>query len=84
MQMRYDNATHHPEIASYPHHKHVKGEKVPKQSEEVGSNILTGVSQNKILEGVNFMLTKERNWKNAFGDGTSGKEIIKIVTNEAQ
>lgn len=36
MVFRYDNAPHHPEIASYPHHKHIKGEEVPKQSEEVG------------------------------------------------
>jgi len=33
---RYDNAPHHPEIATHPHHKHVKGENVPKQSKEVG------------------------------------------------
>ena len=33
---RYDNAPHHPEIATYPHHKHVKGGEVPRRSEEVG------------------------------------------------
>ena len=33
---RYDNAPHHPEIATHPHHKHVKGEAVPRQSKEVG------------------------------------------------
>ena len=33
---RYDNAPHHPEIATYPHHKHVRGEKVPRQSKEIG------------------------------------------------
>ncbi|KAF5417637.1 MAG: hypothetical protein C5S48_00080 [Candidatus Methanogaster sp.] len=36
MVFRYDNAPHHPEIATYPHHKHVKGEKVPRRSKEVG------------------------------------------------
>ena len=36
MVFRYDNAPHHPEIATHPHHKHVKGEKVPRRSEEVG------------------------------------------------
>lgn len=25
MVFRYDNAQHHPEIASHPHHKHIKG-----------------------------------------------------------
>ena len=36
MVFRYENASHHLEIATYPHHKHVKGEKVPRRSEEVG------------------------------------------------
>ena len=36
MVFRYDNAPHHPEVATHPHHKHVKGEKVPRRSEEVG------------------------------------------------
>lgn len=36
MFFRYDNAPHHAEISTYPHHKHVKGECVPKQSKEVG------------------------------------------------
>ena len=36
MIFRYDNAPHHPEIATHPHHKHVKGESVPKQSKGVG------------------------------------------------
>ncbi|MBT9139319.1 MAG: hypothetical protein DDT31_01903 [Syntrophomonadaceae bacterium] len=36
MVFRYDNAPHHPEIATYPHHKHIKGEKMLGQSKEVG------------------------------------------------
>jgi len=36
MIFRYDNAPHHPEIATHPHYKHVKGESVPKQSKGVG------------------------------------------------
>ena len=36
MVFRYDNAPHHPEIVTHPHHKHVKGESMPRQSEEVG------------------------------------------------
>ena len=36
MVFRYDNAPHHPEIATYPHHKPVKGGMVPRRSEEVG------------------------------------------------
>ena len=46
---------------------------------EVGSNILAGVDQNKLLESVEFMLDQERNWRNPFGDGKSGERIIKII-----
>lgn len=47
---------------------------------DVGSNVLVGVNQNKILEGVTFMLTKERNWRNPFGDGRTGEKIIGVIT----
>ena len=46
---------------------------------EVRSNVLVGVNQNKILEGVKKMLDKERNWRNPFGDGRAGERIIKVV-----
>ena len=46
---------------------------------EVGSNVLAGVNQEKILEGAMMMLSKERNWKNPFGDGTAGERIMKIL-----
>ncbi|HIH96886.1 MAG TPA: hypothetical protein HA348_05345 [Thermoplasmata archaeon] len=36
MVFRYDNAPHHPEVASYPHHKHIRNEDEPKQSKEIG------------------------------------------------
>lgn len=44
---------------------------------EVGSNILAGVNQEKILEGVKIMLSKEINWNNPFGDGKAGEKIVK-------
>jgi len=46
---------------------------------EVGSNVLVGVNQNKILEGVNTMLIKERDWNNPFGDGKAGERIVGII-----
>ena len=49
---------------------------------EGGSNVLTGVNQNKILEGVMIMLSKERNWRNPFGDGRAGEKIMSILTGE--
>ena len=36
MIFRYDNAPHHPEIVTHPHHKHIRGEKNPKESKEIG------------------------------------------------
>jgi UDP-N-acetylglucosamine 2-epimerase (non-hydrolysing) len=46
---------------------------------EVGGNILEGVNQNAILEGVKIMLSKKRNWNNPFGDGRAGERAIKIL-----
>ena len=46
---------------------------------EVGSNILAGVSPDKILECSRKMLGKENNWENPFGDGTAGEKIVKII-----
>jgi len=46
---------------------------------EVGSNILAGVSPEKILECSRLMLSKENSWENPFGDGKAGKRIVKIL-----
>ncbi|XRO75884.1 non-hydrolyzing UDP-N-acetylglucosamine 2-epimerase [Methanocaldococcus sp. 28A] len=46
---------------------------------EVGANILVGDNKEKLIKAVEIMLNKERNWENPFGDGNSGKRIIKIL-----
>lgn len=46
---------------------------------DIGSNLLVGTSPQKILNGVNFMINKKKDWKNPFGDGTAGEKIIKII-----
>ena len=51
---------------------------------EVGSNVLAGINQNKILEGVKIMLDRKRNWKNPFGGGEAGNIIIKILVTNAK
>ncbi|MCD6455611.1 MAG: UDP-N-acetylglucosamine 2-epimerase [Methanophagales archaeon] len=61
---------------------------------EVGSNVLAGVNQEKISEGVKLMLNKQTlgkfdqsaslNWKNPFGDGKAGNIIIKILITNAR
>jgi UDP-N-acetylglucosamine 2-epimerase (non-hydrolysing) len=46
---------------------------------EVGSNILAGVSPDKILKHTRLMLAKESNWENPFGDGKAGGRIVDIL-----
>jgi UDP-N-acetylglucosamine 2-epimerase (non-hydrolysing) len=46
---------------------------------EVGSNILAGVSPDRILEYSKVMLSRENNWRNPFGDGKAGKKIVDIL-----
>jgi UDP-N-acetylglucosamine 2-epimerase (non-hydrolysing) len=49
---------------------------------EVGSNILAGVSPQKILKFTSKMLNRKRDWKNPFGDGKTAEKIIKILIKE--
>ncbi|XRO77568.1 non-hydrolyzing UDP-N-acetylglucosamine 2-epimerase [Methanocaldococcus sp. 10A] len=46
---------------------------------EVGANILVGDNKEKLIKAVEIMLNKEKTWENPFGDGNSGKRIIKIL-----
>jgi UDP-N-acetylglucosamine 2-epimerase (non-hydrolysing) len=46
---------------------------------EVGSNVLAGTEPEEILKKVDFMLNKERNWPNPFGDGKAGQRIVGIL-----
>jgi len=46
---------------------------------EVGANILAGIKPDKILESVNKMINKERDWENPFGDGNAGRKIVSII-----
>ena len=46
---------------------------------EVGGNIIAGTNPEKILECVNIMLKREKNWENPFGDGKTGKKIMDIL-----
>lgn len=45
----------------------------------VGSNIVSGTNPQKILKATVKMLKTKRNWKNPFGDGSSGEHILKIL-----
>lgn len=46
---------------------------------EVGSNILAGVTSSGILDAVERMLSRSKGWSNPFGNGDSGKAILKIL-----
>jgi len=46
---------------------------------DVGSNILAGVSPDRILEQTKFMIGRENKWDNPFGDGNAGKKIVSII-----
>jgi len=46
---------------------------------EVGSNILAGVSPEKIVKCTKTMLGRENNWENPFGDGKAGERIVEIL-----
>lgn len=46
---------------------------------EVGSNILSGASPDRIVKCSRIMLGKENNWRNPFGDGTAGRRIIAAI-----
>jgi UDP-N-acetylglucosamine 2-epimerase (non-hydrolysing) len=45
----------------------------------VGSNVLAGANQKRILQGVDLMLTKERKWPNPFGDGQAGERVVRLL-----
>jgi UDP-N-acetylglucosamine 2-epimerase (non-hydrolysing) len=46
---------------------------------EVGSNVLAGADPENILSMARLMLDKRPDWKNPFGGGHSGEEIIRIL-----
>ncbi|HED00787.1 MAG TPA: UDP-N-acetylglucosamine 2-epimerase (non-hydrolyzing) [Proteobacteria bacterium] len=48
----------------------------------VGSNLLAGTEQEKIMEQVQIMLKRENSWANPFGDGTTGERIVTILKEE--
>ena len=45
LNFRYDNAKHHPEIETHPHHKHTPSGIVPSEEPEIG-DVLTEIEGN--------------------------------------
>jgi UDP-N-acetylglucosamine 2-epimerase (non-hydrolysing) len=46
---------------------------------EVGSNIVSGTGPDRVAVAVDQMLARSRDWLNPYGDGESGKRIIRII-----
>ncbi len=46
---------------------------------DVGSNILSGTTPDKIINCVSQMYAKSKTWNNPFGNGKTGETIIKIL-----
>lgn len=49
---------------------------------EIGANMLVGTDPERIVAGVETMLSVARNWQNPFGDGQAAKRIVDIVEEE--
>jgi len=50
---------------------------------EVGANVLSGASPERILECSKVMLGKKSDWDNPFGDGKAGRRIVDIIMSSA-
>jgi len=46
---------------------------------DVGSNVLAGTDPTKILDSVRLMINRKPDWENPFGDGASGRRIVKVL-----
>lgn len=46
---------------------------------DVGSNILVGTEEKRILDGFTKMIDKKRNWINPFGDGNTAQKILELI-----
>ncbi len=53
------------------------------ESVAVGANILTGCDQEKIMSTLKDLMSAEKkHWTNPFGDGTTSKQIIEVITTD--
>jgi UDP-N-acetylglucosamine 2-epimerase (non-hydrolysing) len=45
---------------------------------DIGANKVVGTDPDSICRGAREMLDLERMWRNPFGDGTSGEQVVEI------
>jgi UDP-N-acetylglucosamine 2-epimerase (non-hydrolysing) len=46
---------------------------------DVGANVLAGTDPDEIVDMAKIMVSRDRNWENPFGDGTSSSKIIEVL-----
>jgi UDP-N-acetylglucosamine 2-epimerase (non-hydrolysing) len=49
---------------------------------EVGANVLAGVKPENIFNGVKEMTTRDKHWRNPFGDGNTANKIIGLLSDD--
>ncbi len=49
---------------------------------DVGSNILSNISSEEIINNAKSFLSKNKTWTNPFGDGKSSEKIVEIISSQ--
>ncbi|MBG07468.1 MAG: UDP-N-acetylglucosamine 2-epimerase (non-hydrolyzing) [Halobacteriovoraceae bacterium] len=49
---------------------------------DVGSNILSNISSEEIINNAKSFLSKNKRWTNPFGDGKSSEKIVEIISSQ--
>ena len=47
---------------------------------EIGANVLSGTDPARILAAAERQLQRKREWPNPYGDGTTARQIAKVVS----
>jgi UDP-N-acetylglucosamine 2-epimerase (non-hydrolysing) len=51
---------------------------------EVGANVVAGTDPERVLEAIEEVQSRERDWANPFGDGTAAEQIIDVAVGEIE
>jgi UDP-N-acetylglucosamine 2-epimerase (non-hydrolysing) len=46
---------------------------------KIGSNVIAGWRKKTVIDSVNKMLNKKRDWRHPFGNGKTAKKIVDII-----
>jgi UDP-N-acetylglucosamine 2-epimerase (non-hydrolysing) len=51
---------------------------------EVGANIVAGTNPERVLDAIEEVQSRKRDWANPFGDGTAAEQILDVAVNEIE